>query len=593
MKRSRALAAAAASTMLVLTGCIDNGYDLSDIDTTSEIKVDNLTIPVNLDPVVLSDIIKIENGDDDKVKEVTINGKTFYAVEETGTFDSDPVHIDPFSVEPDELHPTTAEFRLLSANAARARRRAAAALSYSLTSPVVKDLNYRADGIDEAIHSVTSVGFDRLTMAFIFHMNDMQGISSRELKGITLTLPKGLTLVQQAGQTYDPASGTMTIQSLPLDASGRGRLEINATAIDLAANGTDVDYATHSFLLDSHFTINKATLDLTPAEGTVPSQLPQTVGFDISYQLSAFNAKSISGSIEYDLEGEGLDISPIELNDLPDFLAQEKTNLILHNPQIYLELTNPLGNDRLYCQTGLQLTAFRDNQSPKPFTLNSFRIGYDKGDGPYRFCLSPFAPTEVPAEFSQGLQHVEFASLGNVLSGEGLPKTIGIDLLSPKVPLQNVKDFALGRDLPRLEGSYRLLAPLALVGDADSGSVIYYTDRKDGWNDDDLDGIVISTLKLTTEVTSTLPIGAVLTAHPLDKEGCIINGVSVTGGNIPANAKDVPIELTITGEIEHLDGVEFTAEVRPDGSNTVLAPSQTITLSKIRVTVSGKYTKEF
>ena len=96
---------------MLLTGCIDNGYDLTDIDTTSEIKVNDLTLPVNLAPVTLSDIIAVGENEDDKVKEVTINGKTFYAVEETGSFSSDPLRIDP-SAALDPIYPTSAEFEL-------------------------------------------------------------------------------------------------------------------------------------------------------------------------------------------------------------------------------------------------------------------------------------------------------------------------------------------------------------------------------------------------------------------------------------------------------------------------------------------------
>lgn len=32
-----------------VTSCVDDKYDLSDIDTTARIQVDNLTIPVNVD----------------------------------------------------------------------------------------------------------------------------------------------------------------------------------------------------------------------------------------------------------------------------------------------------------------------------------------------------------------------------------------------------------------------------------------------------------------------------------------------------------------------------------------------------------------
>lgn len=52
---------------LLLTGCIDNKYDLDDLDTTTEIKVNNLVLPVNFDVVTLSDIITID--EDSKIKE--------------------------------------------------------------------------------------------------------------------------------------------------------------------------------------------------------------------------------------------------------------------------------------------------------------------------------------------------------------------------------------------------------------------------------------------------------------------------------------------------------------------------------------------
>ena len=121
---------------------------------------------------------------------------------------------------------------------------------------------------------------------------------------MSLRLPKGLRMADAAGRTYDAATGTMTIASLPLDANGRGTLELNATGIDLAANGTDIDRESHSLLLDSHFTIDRASLVLTPAAGTTPAGVPRSVTVDVSYELGTFNATAISGAIEYDLEGE-------------------------------------------------------------------------------------------------------------------------------------------------------------------------------------------------------------------------------------------------------------------------------------------------
>lgn len=73
-----------------VTSCVDDKYDLSDIDTTARIQVDNLTIPVNVDAITLSSLLDLDPNDPDaKVKEV--NG--IYAVVENGDFHSEMVHI--------------------------------------------------------------------------------------------------------------------------------------------------------------------------------------------------------------------------------------------------------------------------------------------------------------------------------------------------------------------------------------------------------------------------------------------------------------------------------------------------------------------
>ncbi len=51
MKSKFLCCAAAASAVVGLTGCVDDKYDLSDIDTTTRIQVNDLVLPVNIDAV--------------------------------------------------------------------------------------------------------------------------------------------------------------------------------------------------------------------------------------------------------------------------------------------------------------------------------------------------------------------------------------------------------------------------------------------------------------------------------------------------------------------------------------------------------------
>lgn len=76
------------SPLLLLTGCIDDNYDISNADTTSRINVNDLVLPVNIDPVRLGDVIKIEGG---KIQPVTIGDQNFYALVQDGSFESEDI----------------------------------------------------------------------------------------------------------------------------------------------------------------------------------------------------------------------------------------------------------------------------------------------------------------------------------------------------------------------------------------------------------------------------------------------------------------------------------------------------------------------
>lgn len=70
---------------LALSSCVDDNYDLSDIDTTVRVDVNNLTIPVNLDEIELKSIL-------DESEQIKIIDNQ-YMVTEDGTFESASIRI--------------------------------------------------------------------------------------------------------------------------------------------------------------------------------------------------------------------------------------------------------------------------------------------------------------------------------------------------------------------------------------------------------------------------------------------------------------------------------------------------------------------
>ncbi|MDE7136736.1 MAG: hypothetical protein K2N91_08900, partial [Muribaculaceae bacterium] len=80
--------------------CIDDKYDLSDIDSTVRVKVNDLVIPINIDKIDMGSIIKL---DEDGIVQIVNNE---YAVVKDGSINSSEVKIDPIVINSINITPT-------------------------------------------------------------------------------------------------------------------------------------------------------------------------------------------------------------------------------------------------------------------------------------------------------------------------------------------------------------------------------------------------------------------------------------------------------------------------------------------------------
>lgn len=585
--------ALAAVPVMVLSGCVDDNYSLSDIDTTTRINVDNLVIPMNIDEIHLSDILEID--DDSKIKIVTVGGKEFYAFSETGSFSSDDIFVEKIAADAPVLSPTS---RTLSQVIAEGRGRASSdnGTNTYVIEEMGNDFDYDAGRVDEAITEVYSVRVE--PMRFHVHLTAEDVEESAEtivFSDLVIAMPKGMEATTSIGE-YDPETGLWTVASHRMPGNTADAY-LTATAIDLRANGCSLA-PDHTLNFSGSFRVRSGLLTIEArrdASGN-PMQLPETLEFRADYRLDDLTVNSFSGVLLYNLEG--MDIEPVDISDIPGFFNDPETNLLLENPQLYLQLNNPVAASSLYYQSGLELRAIRQGAPASGFSPASpFKVGYDRGvAGPYNIVMAPDASgLTTPADFTAGLEFVSFPTLGNLLgspedaSVKGLPERIDISVVSPQIPSQEVNDFALGQNIAGVSGRYELLAPLALR----DGSVIVYSDTETGWGSEDLDALTITRLSADVVVTNSLPLKASLMAYPLDADGRRIPGVEVKAQEIEAGATDKPVKIEMTGEIRNLDGVEFRALVYGMDPDVVLEPSQTITLKNVRACVSGWYEKEF
>lgn len=596
--------------LLLLSGCIDNNYDLSDIDTTTEIKINDLVVPVNVDAIALRDVFTFD--EDSKIDTLTMNGKTFYAITQGGEFNSFPISIPVVRAEAPYMAPAVRTLARTASPSGRPSRAAgdAYAISYSIVK-MDNEFAYNAYGVSEAIVSIDEARVDRIDFNVRLSTEGLDGlVEALRFTDLELRLPAGLALSGISAGSYDSASGVWSVPELELGPDG-GTITLSTEAVSLRDAVISQD---RTLTYTSEFQIDGGVLAVVPKmNGSTPAGLPDEIRLKAEYSVNDLVVNAVKAHIDYCLDG--MEISPVELSDLPDFLDNPQTNIILENPQIYLNLNNPVADDGLIGRIGLDLTAERSNGvNPIHFNLDEpFVLGTNNGvNGPYNFVLVPQA-TEltVPDGYSENLQRVNFNGLSNLLSvpeemkpivdGErvaGLPDRIDILVADPRVtndPGISESDrpwFVLGERNPSLQvtGRYELIAPLALC----DGSLIIYSNVQD-WDSEDMENMQLRKISISCHGVSTLPVGAELTVYPVDRNGrridCVTKSMEVAAGG------ELDMELAIDAAdgkyITGVAGIEYVAVLKAGADGEPLQTGQTINLTNIRARVSGSYIKKF
>ncbi|MDE7376840.1 MAG: hypothetical protein K2N16_08320 [Muribaculaceae bacterium] len=578
MKATKFLAIASSILAIASTSCIDDKYDLSDIDTTVQVKIDRLVVPVNIDQIFLSSVI------DETSNIKVIDGHYAYVTD--GTFNSDPISIDGISVKIDDIQDSHVTIK----NALGGMPNPDVDIDYDIHEANPTEYSFKAEDISENLCGLTRIN-GKTTFTIKLDLSGIKNFASKaQLMGVKIMLTKHMIVKPNANGTYDYESGIFTLKDQLVDTSAGLTIEIEVEAIEIAAG--EFNEADHTIDISGEVGVTDGIFRI-PAQYQSQT-LPEMLSLVVSYDIADFEVESVSGELQYPITD--VDIPEVELNDIPDFLNQPGTNLILANPQLYLNANNPLNMYKdLYAETGIEITAKRVGESgtgidKKTFTLDQpFKIGGEQGVNEFNYVLAP----EDPATTDAGYPHptfVKFSSLGHILSGNGLPKALQINLVDPMVPKQPIENFLVDKKYEAIKGTWKFVAPFDLA----SGSCIMYSDVVDGWSSEDLDHAVITFLEVNVTVSTDIPVGVQFTGAPLGKDGNAIAGTKITGATIKPMADNEHVTILVEmpeGGIHNLDGIKFEA-VATAADGQALSPAMTIRLTNIRPCVSGYYEKE-
>ncbi|MDE7411829.1 MAG: hypothetical protein K2M94_07305 [Paramuribaculum sp.] len=572
-------------TLTSLTACVDDNYDLDDIDTTARLQVTDLVIPINIDEITLDNIINLD--EQDKIK--IIDGK--YVIEQTGTFTSDPILIERATLTVPPINPTVDIISLTPESSVKTLANpdtelGSTVFTYDLETKH-STLEYTTNTISESITAIDYFGCD-MVFAINIDITGLGGmVKQLQFQNVEMQFPKGLDFVSTSGESYDPQTGILQIADQSVNGTSLN-IKFKAKGVNFKMADGVFDPEEHKLHVSGAMYIRSGKISVNLEDITSDATLPQQIQITTSYKLDEATLTDFTGKMKYSLKKATL--SDVNLDGLPSILADAGTNIRLANPCIYLHLTNPLQSYDIYAQTGINITAYHSiGEAQKTFSLDNdyFTIGRPiHTDGSYNFCMSPAEPSNPDPDFTDAI-HVPFTGLSDVLSGDGIPERLSINLKNPNMPDQQVTDFKLGQQFPAMTGNFKFITPLQFL----DGTAIEYHRTISGWYSDDIEDLVIEKLQVDLKLTSELPVAAKFTGYPIDKNGNKINNVIIEGGNVPANAKNAAISLFITGEITGLDGIEFMVTALADDGNP-LSPDMKILLNDIRPKVSGYYTKE-
>lgn len=576
LKTAGLLAASAFS--LLVAGCMGE-YDLNDIDTTVEIKVNDLVVPVNLEAIALDSFIELE--ENSTIKVVEYNGSRYYAITESGSFGSDPVRIDAVRVSNPEMGSSSVSISTGSATVP-----AGIELPLPLPESDPTTFNFSTGAVDDKVKDITMVGVSGLELTVDFTVTGADVLADKfSVSDLVLQVPQGL--VCTADGSYNPSTGRWEIPSLQMS-GGHGTIRMNVTGLDLKDNG-NIRFTSSGIVFEGETALLGGNVTF---RSDAAATLPAYVGFDLDFAMTPFSVTSVSGRVGYQIEG--LDIAPVDLGDIPDFFAGGDCNVVLGNPQLYLLASNPLAQDNINFSTGLTVTASRNSAPDYSYSLDNgeFTLG---GSSPVQSFV--FAPSDdglyVPEAFGTP-EFVRFSGLSYILGvpqgsePAGFPDRLSFSLDNPRIPIQDVNGFALGRTIDGVSGQYELVAPLCL-GD---GAVISYSDDVTGLLGDLDDDLNITGAAIIAKVANGCPVSIELSAIAIDASGNEMTGIDVEGCTVAA-ASESDIAIELSGDIRNLDGLRFKAVMRAGKDAVPFSPDQTIEFKDLRIRIGGNYVVDF
>lgn len=533
----------------LLSACVDDKYDVNDMDMTIGSTSDLALPSLSTDSILLKNIMDL--GEDDIIK---VKDGEFRLVT-SGQANMTETEVNEITISKPDIEAVHTNVQL-NTNGNPARYRAVAGVpdetfAYTITeqNKAFFEVNETSNVISEDLVDVDAVAFkEGIVLKSTLNLTFSNGgdfIKKIHLQNLSLSTPKDLSF-EKAELTYTQNGQSRTNQVSISDGlvsiSGENDVVVDAgkpvylaLTLDMAeVNGNGISFVNKKIEINSLFKFNgtfaikseefenlsAAQLQQIQDKG-IASVIPQEVAFDI---VSAFSDNISVVRVDAIAQKAVSEPEPIVLDNMPNFLKDESVKIVLNNPPFIIEWNNPfpagsvVNPDAAAVKNNLTIESVKGDEviARKLATLS----GIPSGKSILVLADAP-AAAEVPARYaSYNRINVVVENLNELLMT--IPDKICINFAPVTIAL---KDLVPGQYNTQVD--YCVDTPLEFL----DGSKLIYEDVEDVEDDmDDASDFDAKAIEIQANVVTNLPMDLTLSVDALDR-----NGRSLKGGVIDVN----------------------------------------------------------
>lgn len=599
----RPLAAGASlAALAILSGCVDNDYDLSkDMDMNVTIGTDGLTIPgSSTEMLTLDNLFDIADDNSGSIKIIKENDPVKYGLK-TGDFvliqksnETTESTVEIPKVELDDIDGSTSSTPLIDFDVPSVPVELLPTETQWQEVTLVNSVKLNSNDITTDVVSISEATTDLdVDVTINFHTNYNGNVYLQ--KGFTIQFPEFWTIELQPGTTevvelvnanrlvfkndFDVAHNSVSLQILIK--------RFDFTSEHAAGQGIVDQNGHHNFVMEDK-------VELTGKTGI--SLIGATPGENISLTMESIvkptsaTLLSVTGVVNPTID---IAESDFEISDIPDFLEEKGNHLDLYNPQLYFTVNNEAPVEVLFSAI---LTPLDDNNQvikDKDGNDNIIYLGSEyggeeimiKGGRQTRICVSRRGSSDAAVD-----EEVTVEKLGDLFMT--VPSRVTITGIKAQVPQD--KEYTIYPDHVYTEKyDYEAVIPFKFG----ENTVIDYMTSSDDLDTEDLDKFNFKSIELSFNAVNGIPLNLTPRLEAkgendvtLDDITCEVTGViAAATASGPTTSKITAVLRSTADNLGQLKGISasFTANTDARCAGINLNESMGVKFTDVTATLKG------